>query len=581
VRGLNLSLAGLALLVWTASTFGHGLGLDLAREYFTWARTSGTLHDAGGVAGQQRGELILVGACVLPLLVGLGYLLWRVRHLSRARLLDAFVPWLLWVAIAALLWRSYMVYATELVHFVQYAIIGALLGAALGGGRRPQVAFLVAAGLGAADEVWQHWGLHVWLRQDQHHWLDWSDILLNAMGACGGILPFVTRARLRGEVLADTWRVLIRAVGIAALVLLPLLLLDPVDLTRLLGHTVHYPFWMELENHKAVHWPGPREGIPLLLGGLLVVGSLVESRRRALSQGSLLALVLLALVAVDPPSRAAGCPVHEVVPEVTVPRRDDAGIRIDGVLDEAAWQDAAQVWLERENVTGAPVASPVGRTGVRLLWNDRGLYLAFEVPDADVWARAAARDDPGLPADEMVQVLLDDGGEEMTFHEIDVSPAGVVYDAFVYIPASPHDFSPGAQFVGLPAWDARGLQTAARVDGTLDLVERWGPVPAPDVDQGYVVELLLPWEVFQTTTIPGPGSIRQGLMPRPGDRWRLGLHRVARPRPAAAAAGPGSSPPPAACRQRLSWSPTYLGQVQVPARFGVLCFGTGSATSSR
>ena len=274
--------------------------------------------------------------------------------------------------------------------------------------------------------------------------------------------------------------------------------------------------------------------------------------------------------------RLAGRPVHEVVPSVEVPLVHGAAIRVDGVLDEPAWEQAARLSLVRDNVTGRDLVASgeAPATGVRLLWDDEHLYMAFEVSDDDVWARSCARDDPGLTADEAVRVLLDDGGDEVTYHELAVSPANVVYDAFGYMPGSPHDFSPGAPFVGLPAWDARGLLTATRVEGTLDLVERWGPVQETDVDRGYVVELALPWESLRSTTIPGLGSIQRDVAPRPGDCWRLGLHRVEWRRPVV----DGTEAPevqrrdPARHRLHKAWSPTHLGQPHLPARFGVIAF---------
>jgi len=122
---------------------------------------------------------------------------------------------------------------------------------------------------------------------------------------------------------------------------------------------------------------------------------------------------------------------------------------------------------------------PLLGTSARILWDDRALYVAFEMEDRDVWARDAARDDPKLPGDEVVEVFVDPDGDEVTYYEFEWSPLGVAYDLFNYVPAPPSDFNPWAQFVGLADWDARDVECKVAVQGTLDRVADFESARAP------------------------------------------------------------------------------------------------------
>lgn len=620
-RGSTLAVV-LALVVWAASTVGHGVGLDLAYRFFAWAQRPGTMHPDGGRAGLQRAEWLLGGLALLVAAAAIAQLARKVVALrpSRAALLEAAVPWLTWAVLVYLIRLGFIVYATEFAHFVQYALVAFLLCAALGG-ERPQLAFLATCGLGFVDELYQHYVLHEVLMEDRTHWMDWSDPLLDALGAVGGVLPFSTLLRLRGEAAArDSWPLARRVIVITAFVLLPLLLLDDVQVSRWLGHYRHHPFWGEFSNDKPTHWPSPREGIPLCVGGLLVCATLVEPRRRGLSLEATLGLLLLVAVAVDPPSRRAGRPVHEDVPRARALRAATPPT-IDGALDDEAWARAAALGpfvraldgarARTDWVDGAPVEVALRRTTARVAWDDRALYVAFEVEDPDPWDLERPDDHRDLAeAAEGVAVVLDDGGDEVTYAAFGVTPGGRRWDRFCLIPEAPVDYDPWRPFLPLPGWDARGLEVAVRVRGEVQVLASPLAGGAPGRAEGYVVEAALPWEAFRTDTTPSDLTYVR-LPPRPGDRWRLNLFRFERARPDPALAGDGA-PLDAAAAEALigcgpaefarrvkdgllvpgpdgrfpreavvsswadhrfelqAWSPTFAGTIHKPAFFGVL-----------
>ena len=605
-RTLGRAAAVLTLAVWAALAFGHPVGDRWANQAFVWARGPGALVPAGGAAGFARANQLLLAVAVGVASAGLAWLVRRVARRDRQTQWRAALPWAAWCVVALLAWRCYVVLATELIHFFQYALVAGLAAWALGRGRHPQAAFLLATGLGVADESWQHWGLHA---GDPQHWLDWGDVVLNAVGAAAGGLAATTRARLRGEALAGSFHLVWRSVALGALLTGPLLLLDPATRARWLGPYPVYPAWREYDNAKPVHWPGPREGVAAVLASVVVLGSLVEPGRRALSAGGVLALGTLLLVAVEPQSRRQGQPVHLDVPTVRVPWSADPALVVDGRLDEPAWQTAAEVGPLVDSVTGGPCRR--GATRVRLLWDDRALYLAFTVEDADVWVTDAGRDGYDPTYLEGLTVHLDEGSDEITYLSFDLVPSGVVSEQFSLIPGAAMDYNPDNRHIGLRAWDPPGIQAAVQVDGTLERVASWSSQLANDTDRGYTAELALPWSVFRTSSTPFVRS----LPPRPGDTWRLELARVERPRVAAGAVLPGAPLTTAEVAARLglssagvqalratcglypvaegrdayaplavlwaeanlstewqAWAPTMDRWSHVPARFGVLEF---------
>jgi hypothetical protein len=132
--------------------------------------------------------------------------------------------------------------------------------------------------------------------------------------------------------------------------------------------------------------------------------------------------------------------------------------------------------------------------------------------------------------DEAVQILLDDGGDEITYYEFGFTPQNSVYTLFNFIPTAPMDYNPWQRYIGLPNWDPRGLRSAVCVDGTVEQVSQWRETPAKNRDRGYVVDVAIPWESFRTSTTPGGLAMRRTVWPQPGERWRLGLFRVECPR---------------------------------------------------
>jgi len=165
------------------------------------------------------------------------------------------------------------------------------------------------------------------------------------------------------------------------------------------------------------------------------------------------------------------------------------------------------------------------QTAVRLCYDSTALYVRFDCTDRDIWGTFTQRDDP-IYDEEVVEVFLAPGPDTPTHYaEIEVSPNGVLFDAWVSNPTGDR-----AQMAVDTAWDWPGIVWQA---GQERRENRWWAV------------LVLPWA----------GILPGGDLP---NQWRANFYRIERPRDAA---------PEFSC-----WSPTLTepADFHKPARFGTL-----------
>jgi hypothetical protein len=150
----------------------------------------------------------------------------------------------------------------------------------------------------------------------------------------------------------------------------------------------------------------------------------------------------------------------------------DGEIRVDGVLDDPAWEDALVLEIDVEVEPGENILAPV-RTQISICFSDRHLYAAFRAFDpnpAVIRARYSDRDK--LWDDDWVALVLDTFNDERRSFLFFVNPLGIQADSI--------ETAGGG---GGPEWDAI-WDSAGRID-----------------DEGYVVEIAIPFSSlrFQPT----------------------------------------------------------------------------------
>ena len=199
--------------------------------------------------------------------------------------------------------------------------------------------------------------------------------------------------------------------------------------------------------------------------------------------------------------RAASLPVtaSEAAPQAPEPALPElrsnrtTHIEIDGKLDEDDWQTAQASPRFVDTMSGGTTEP---NATVKTLWDDRHLYVGFEVADDFLKSDFANHDDHLWEAD-CVEIFVDPDGDGRNYFEMQISPKGIVFDT---------------------RYDAhREPTTPGHVDWQSQLrsaVTRRGNVGDDRPDEGYTVEVAIPWTAFAVGTPPA-------AMPSAGDTWRL------------------------------------------------------------
>ncbi|MEN8162897.1 MAG: DUF5916 domain-containing protein, partial [Acidobacteriota bacterium] len=210
-----------------------------------------------------------------------------------------------------------------------------------------------------------------------------------------------------------------------------------------------------------------------------------------------------------------------IPPQIETPITESA-IRIDGLLDEPAWRDAAVIpHLEQQDPhPGEPSAF---QTEVRILVDRHALYVAFVCfdPEPTKMAVHTMQRDGNFYGDDTVAVVLDTTGDGRRGYLFRVNAAGARLDGLV---AGPESFS--AEWDGI--WDARTRRTP---DGwTVEMripaqtlrftwgLDRWGF----NVERFIARErMTLRWssptldsrlvDLQRAGVLAGAGNLRQGL----------------------------------------------------------------------
>ncbi len=212
----------------------------------------------------------------------------------------------------------------------------------------------------------------------------------------------------------------------------------------------------------------------------------------------------------------AAQPRDGAVPTLRVPRLAPgvAAPRIDGKLDDEAWRHAARTG-PFVDVGSGRAASALGVDGsARITWDDRRVFFAFEVTDKKLLGGLSPAElksiDPHVWEKECVELMLDpDGdGDNLDYYEVQISTQNAAFDSQFDGYNLPRG-GPEGPF-GHQEWSSQ-RESAVAVSGTLD--------DDADEDQGYTVELAIPWAAFT--------KARQAP-PRSGDVWRVNLYAMKR-----------------------------------------------------
>jgi hypothetical protein len=169
-------------------------------------------------------------------------------------------------------------------------------------------------------------------------------------------------------------------------------------------------------------------------------------------------------------------------PEFRITRATQAP-KIDGILDDMAWNDAPLPigeWVSYSPLRGDKMPEQF-RTEVRITYDDRNIYFAFHCFDSepDKIRTTIARRDTAFN-DDWIAVSLDSAATGQTAYHLFVNPSGIQMDAL-------QTSASGEQFDADLVWYSVGRRT----------------------DDGYVVEVQLP---LQTLRFKSGDDVRMGIL---------------------------------------------------------------------
>jgi hypothetical protein len=214
--------------------------------------------------------------------------------------------------------------------------------------------------------------------------------------------------------------------------------------------------------------------------------------------------------------------------------RANKPIRIDGKLDDRAWQ-AAPWTTDFVDIEGSAKPMPRFRTRAKILWDDDYLYIGAELEEPEVKA-TLTKHDSVIFHDNDFEVFLKPPGEAPGYFEFEINALNTGWDLYLNKP-----YREGGKADN--SWDIPGLKTAIAIQGTLN--------DASDKDRGWTVEMAFPWSAF--------ASRLPVTRPQIGSEWRVNFSRVE---------WKAGQPK----EDNWVWSPQGLINMHVPERWGYLHF---------
>ena len=136
------------------------------------------------------------------------------------------------------------------------------------------------------------------------------------------------------------------------------------------------------------------------------------------------------LLASSPAIAEDGPVLDRTVVATAIPDDDATAIRLDGELNDAAWQSAPPVtaFVQRDPSEGS---APTYRTEARVVYSTTGMYIAVRAydPQPDKIVGFLTRRDESSSSD-WIRVIVDSYYDHRTAYEFAVNPVGVKQDAY-------------------------------------------------------------------------------------------------------------------------------------------------------
>lgn len=247
-----------------------------------------------------------------------------------------------------------------------------------------------------------------------------------------------------------------------------------------------------------------------------------------------------------------------IVPRGYVCCRAESPPRIDGCLDDGAWQSAP--WTEdfvdiEGDLRPRPRPRPRFRTRAKMLWDAEYFYLAVEMEEPHVWG-TLTKHDSVIFNDNDFEFFIDPDGDNHEYYEFEINALNTGWDLFL-----PRPYKDGGRADN--GWEIPGLITAVDIKGTLN--------DPSDRDTGWTVEIAVPWPALREYA-------RRPCPPRDGDQWRVNFSRVEWEHQIEAGK---YRKVPETREDNWVWSPQGIIDMHRPERWGYVQFSTSPPGTTR
>lgn len=195
-------------------------------------------------------------------------------------------------------------------------------------------------------------------------------------------------------------------------------------------------------------------------------------------------------------------------------------ITIDGSLNEPSWAHAEWTNQFDHILSTRGYTKPFLATRAKMLWDDERIYFAAQMEEPNLIGRITAVDTV-VCYDNDFEIFIDVDDDAQNYIELEFNVIGTPWDIFYH-----KEFHRGGLPMGWPQhfggqpysppYDVKGLREAVRPDGSINY-----PL---DTDRGWTIEVSIPWESLNETSLTGPVN-------RNGKYLRVGFSRVNYPWP--------------------------------------------------
>jgi len=198
-------------------------------------------------------------------------------------------------------------------------------------------------------------------------------------------------------------------------------------------------------------------------------------------------------------------PSITISPKNYVCYRANNPLVIDGMINETDWQNVP--WSEYfSDIEGSLKPLPLYKTRIKMLWDDKFLYVAAELEEPNVWAYQTERESV-IFYDNDFEVFIDPDGDTHNYLEYEMNALNTQWDLMLLKPYRDdliHN-------VAIDNWNFNGIKSAVHVDGSINNPN--------DTDKGWTLEIAFPLDALTELS-------STGKLPIQGEQYRIDFSRV-------------------------------------------------------